>query len=266
MKILFSGCSIVRGDGLPSLDNDPGNFANIIGKSLGGRVTNIAQGGNSNERIFVETAAEMAKTPFDLVFVCWTSYPRHVFWPGLELYECRRCFTPNNTIIVEHNGNSLSWTTDQFEKIKKWFLLLTHDHYYILDICRYVRVLKKLAEAQGSKIYFVNSLAPWDSGYFEQFDQWSETTVKSNMLTNYTNQLLNSENRDDEQINALFHQMRKDYQSQGGISPDDWLNLYESLAFLQIDYGNDNEHPGPSSHKKFAEFLLKSFVLKNTKT
>lgn len=261
MEILFSGCSIVQGVGLPGLSQDPGNFANIVGNALGGRVTNIAVGGNNNDRIFVETAAEMSKNSYDHVFVCWTSYPRHVFWPGLELYECRRCFTPNFKTIVEHNGNDFSWSSDQFKEIQQWFMMLTHDHYHILDICRYVCVLKKLAELQGSKIYFVNAIACWDSGYFEQFDQQNEITIKSSMLTNYTNQLLNSDNRDDDQINALFHQMQKDYCREGGISSDDWLNLYQSFASLRIDYGNDNEHPGPLSHKKYAEFLLKKIKI-----
>jgi len=268
MEILFSGCSIVQGAGLPGLVVDPNNFTNIIGNILGGRVKNIAIRGNSNERIFLETAHELSQRSYDIVIVCWTGYPRHVFWPGLELYECRRSFTPTTqiqqpTIIPEHNGNDIVYTSDQFEKIKQWFMMLTHDHYYILDICRYISVLKKLVELHGGKIYFVNTLTTWDNGYFEQFKNLANSVIRPDMLTDYTNQLLNSNNRDDEQINALFHLMCKDYQQAGGIKSNSWLNLYQSLHSLKIDVGTDNEHPGPLSHKKYAELLINN-IQQNT--
>lgn len=261
MEILFGGCSIVQGVGLPGLAQDPDNFANIVGKELKGKVTNIAVRGNSNERIFLETAHELSQRRYDLVTVCWTSYPRHVIWPGLELYECRRALTPGPShlgpkTIIEHNGNDISWTSAEFEKIRQWFMMLTHDHYSILDICRYISVLEKLVGLQGGKIYFVNTLCAWDPGYFEQFDQLADTVVQPDMLTSYTNQLLNSEHRDDDQIDALFHIMGRDYQRVGGIRSTSWLNLYQSLNSLKVDLGDDNEHPGPLSHKKYAEFLI----------
>ena len=258
----------MQGVGLPGLAQDPDNFTNIVGDRLKGNVTNIAVRGNSNERIFLETAHELSQHRYDLVIVCWTGYPRHVFWPGLELYDCRRAFTPGLSrlspkTIVEHNGNDISWTSAEFEKIRQWFMMLTHDHYYILDICRYVSVLEKLAGLQGAKIYFVNTLCPWDPGYFEQFDQLADTVVRPDMLTTYTNQLLNSEHRDDDQIDALFHMMGKDYQQIGGVNSSCWLNLYQSLSSLKVDLGNDDEHPGPLSHKKYAEFLINS-IQQNT--
>jgi len=246
----------VQGVGLPGLAQDPDNFANIVGNKLKGNVTNIAVRGNSNERIFLETAHELAQRRYDLVVVCWTSYPRHVFWPGLELYECRRALTPDTKPIIEHNGNNVSWTSAELEKIRQWFMILTHDHYYILDICRYASVLEKFVDLQGGKIYFVNTLCYWDSGYFEQFDQLADTVVRPDMLTTYTNQLLNSEYRDDDQIDALFHMMGKDYQQVGGIRSTSWLNLYQSLTSLKVDLGDDNKHPGPLSHKKYAELLI----------
>ena len=258
MQILFSGCSVVQGVGLPGQAQDADNFANIISQELGGHVTNIAVRGNSNERIFVDTAVALSQRRYDMVFVCWTSYPRHVFWPGLELYECRRSLGPAQVPIVEHNGNDTAWSSADFERIRQWFVTLTHDHYSILDICRYGTVLKTLTELQGGRIYFVNTLAPWDNGYFEQFERLANTAVKPDMLTDYTNQLLNSEHRDDEQINALFQIMRQDLAQAGGILTQHWLNLYQSLHSLKIDTGNDpNQHPGPLSHKRYAELLLK---------
>ena len=258
MEILFHGCSFLEGVGLPGLTQDSDNFTNIIGQQLGGNITNMAKGGNSNERIFLETVCEITKKRYDIVIIGWTSYPRHVFWPGLELFECRRSMTPIKENIIEHNGNDIAFSSRQFEKIRQWFMTLTHDHYHILDICRYVTAIKSIVEEQGGKIFFVNAIAQWDTGYFEQFDRLSDIVVRPDMLTNYTNQLLNSDNRDDEQIDALFHLMGRDYQQVGNIQHQNWLNLYQSLKSLMIDTGNDNFHPGPLSHKKYADLLLKN--------
>ena len=73
MELLFSGCSFFEGSGLDGLVASPDNFANIVGQELGAHVTNIAQGGNSNERIFVETMSEIVKKSYDIVVVGWTS-------------------------------------------------------------------------------------------------------------------------------------------------------------------------------------------------
>lgn len=260
MKILFGGCSTVQGAGLAGLQKDPDNFTNIVGTVLGGHVTNVALPGNSNERIFVETAEEMCKNRYDLIFVGWTSFPRHVFWPGLELYECRRTLSPagreRDYPIKEHNGNDISWTSKKFRQIQEWFMMLTHDHYFVVDLCRYISILKNLANNQISQIYFLNNAAPWDPGYFEQFDKFKDSAVRPDMLTSYTNALLNSKNRDDDQINALFHKMGNDYQQAGNIQAPDWLNLYQPFVRSTVDLGNDGLHPGPLSHRRYAEFLL----------
>lgn len=256
MKMLFAGCSFFQGVGLDGLTESPANFANIVGQQLNAQVTNISQGGNSNERIFLETVCELAKKSYDVVVVGWTSYPRLVVWPGLELYNSRRSLCPIQQEITEHQGNDVVWSSKEFKKIKEWFMTLTHDHYYILDICRYVNSLKYIVEASVGKVYFVNTLAVWDSKYFEQFNVFADTVVKPDMLTKYTNQLLNSDNRDDEQINALFHVMGQDYRSTGGIQSANWINLYNSLNSNQIDLGNDNHHPGPLSHQKYAELIV----------
>ena len=266
MNILFSGCSVVQGVGLPDMASDAGNFANLVGHALNGRVTNIAHRGNSNERIFLDTAVELASNTYDLIIVCWTSYPRQVIWPGLELYECRRSLTPGSATMpeVEHNGNDRSWSSAQFEKMREWFILMIHDHYSILDICRYIKVLRAMVSGHKAHIYFVNTMTHWDTGYFEQFERLDHESVRPDMLTAYTNKILNSDNRDDEQINALFHKIKNDYHQAGGIQPQHWLNLYESLVSMKIDNGNDpNKHPGPLSHKRYAEFLTKNIKLKH---
>lgn len=257
MKILFGGCSMVQGVGLPGQDKDPDHFANIVGRALGGEVTNVAIRGNSNDRIFTDTCLELTRGDYDMVFVGWTSYPRYVFWPGLETYECRRSMTPAQTTVVEHRGNDIYWSQDELNRLQEWFMTVNHDHYSILDICRYTNVLVNLSKIMGFKLYFINSLNTWDTGYFEQFDRLADVEVRPDLLTAYTNQLLISHNRDDNEINQLFHIMRQDYAQVGGIHADHWINLYQSMESLTVDLGIDpNQHPGLQSHRRFAQIIL----------
>ena len=83
------------------------------------------------------------------------------------------------------------------------------------------------------------------------------------MLTEYTNELLNSNNRDDPQINELYHLIHSHYADNGGINQSRWLNLYQSFFNSMIDLGNDHMHPGLKSNKLFADFLTEEFKKHN---
>lgn len=261
-KILFSGCSYVEGYGLPFNKDDSNLFCNqlmnLVPEFCNKVINNIGVGGYSNEKIFVDTAYALLTDQYKFALVCWTSYPRFVCYPGLEEYECKKTIAPFTTAF-EHNGNTFSISKKKFEQLNEIFPLLMHDHYSIVDIMSYVNILKKIAEITNTKIFFVNNICHWDELYFEQFS--SNNIIKPEQLTAYTNSLLNSNNRDDSEINALFKKMSLDYENKGGIHSELWLNLYKSFNSMMVDFGNDNLHPGMQSHIIFAEFLAKQ--LKN---
>jgi hypothetical protein len=262
-SVLFSGCSFVQGCGLENEHENPEHFSNILATNLFGidhAIENIGVVGHSNDRIFLDTAVNLTKNHYDYAFVCWTALHRYVFWLGLELYESKRSFLPSKRftrvdMIEEHNGNNISWTAEKLTKLNDDFLLLNHPHYYIRDLIGYVNVLIKLAESQGTKIFFINNILPWDKNYFVHIDK----KVIPSMLTEYTNELLNSSNRNDQEINQLYHLMHGHYANQGGINSSHWLNLYSSFFDMMIDIGSDGLHPGIKSQRLFAECLTKEF-------
>ena len=267
-NILFTGCSIAAGAGLDDTCNNPGHYSNLLCNNLfdknNHQITNIAVGGYSNERIFLDSASYLIRDHYDYAFVAWTSLFRYVFWAGLELYECKRSFTPSKHFhkseeIIEHNGNNISWSSQELTKLSEKFLLLNHEHYYIRDIVTYVNILITIAESTGTKIYFINNLLPWDQDYFNHIPN----TITPSMLTTFTNQLLCSDNRSDEDINKLYHLMHQHYNEQGGIRNSHWLNLYTSFYSMTVDFGYDNEHPGLKSNKLFADFLTEEFKKHN---
>lgn len=257
-KLLFSGCSITQGIGLDSENNNKDHYINVFTKQAfdnNAVVKNIGVAGNSNFRIFLDTSIELTKEYYDYAFVSWTSYPRHVFWAGLELYECRRSLTPGLLEPSEHHGNDQSFSTAFFKDLRDKFVLVHHDHYEILDIIKYISLLSHIGTSIGTKIYFINNLCSWDYNYFNQL----HGSIKPNNLSDYTNKLLNSSNRDDSQIEKLYNIMHQQYNEAGGIRSAQWLNLYNNIRSMTKDVGTDNLHPGPKTHLHYGNFLTTQF-------
>lgn len=257
LKILFSGCSITHGDGLDLKNQNSMHYSNVLVSEVfdaQAHVNNIGVGGYSNLKIFLDTCIELTKSTqkYDFVFVGWTSYPRFYAQVGLEQYNCNRSFIPGSSLL-DFYGNNLSFSSKFLNNLRDSLSLISNPHYDILDIVQYVNILKLLAESKGTKIYFLNNLCQWDANYFNQI----ESPIKPDLLTNYTNKILNSNNRDDNQIDFLYRKMHKDYQSVGGIQKQLWLNLYDSMISMIIDLGTDNLHPGPLTHQSYGNFLAK---------
>jgi hypothetical protein len=260
INILFSGCSFVQGEGLDDEHNNINHFSNILANNLFNeryQIHNIGVRGYSNERIFLDTLHNLTKNQYDYAFVCWTSLARYVYWAGLELYECKVSLTPELIVNVEdYRKNSLF--SKKLNEFNSEFLLLNHPHYYIRDLINYINILINVAKYRNTKLYFINNMLPWDDKYFN----YMPDLVNPSILTNYTNELLNSKNRNDEQINELYHMMHSHYANNGGINKPNWLNLYQSFFNLMIDVGNDGIHPGINSHRMFAELLTNEFKKK----
>lgn len=253
-SVLFSGCSYVAGYDMENEHQNPKHFSHLLAGNLFGsnyKIHNIGVGGYSNERIFLDSAQALATNKFDYAFVCWTSLHRYYCWVGLETFNCVQCFTPNWTQLRDIKCNDITWTKEQLVDLGEKILLLNHSHYCIRDLVSYVNILISMAEHKGTKIYFINNILPFDQGFFDHI----QGKITPTMLTEYTNELLNSHNRQDDQIDQLYHMMHEHYKEKGGIQEKYWLNLYQSFSNMRIDFTQDRIHPGYKSHKQFAEFL-----------
>lgn len=256
-KILVSGCSYVHGTGLTDECNNVNHFFNVFTQQTfnDADVNNIGVEGHSNLRIFLDTCSELINNNYEYAFVCWTSYPRYVIWTGLETYETKRDFMPCSPInMVAHNGNDLSFDQKFLHDLRDKLSLVSNEHYDILDIVNYVNIIENLATFKQTKIFFINIICQWDSEYFTRVS----TPLPTN-LTNYTNKILNSDNRDDSEIFELYDKIHNDYRLRGTIKQHLWLNLYQSFKSLTIDYGTDNMHPGIKSHQLFGNYLAEIF-------
>ena len=79
-------------------------------------------------------------------------------------------------------------------------------------------------------------------------------------LDSYTNDILASDKRDDDEVFKLYNMIHEQYQHYGGIREDHWLNLYNSLDSMKIDTVSVEDcHPGYQSQQRFVEFLEPAF-------
>jgi hypothetical protein len=255
-QLLFAGCSLTQGVGLDLEQTDPANYCNVFSRLAfdASAINNIGQGGHSNLRIFMDTASQLLSKQYDCAFVGWTSYPRHVFYPGIERVNTRRWLIPNSPVEA-YQDNGVEFSQNELTMLRDQLLLLHHAHHDILDIVRYVNILVHLAESVGTKIYFINNLCHWDQGYFEKL----QDPVQVKDFTAYTKTLLGADTRQDPILIALYNQIHDEYATHGGIQEHLWLNLYDNIISNKVDIGNDNSHPGPATYTKYGTFLAQRF-------
>lgn len=257
-KVLFCGCSYVYGLGFELERNEPNLWVNLLksqGKFKNFELINTSWPGRSNSGIFQDAVYNLTNNNYDYAVIAWTSIPRFEFELGIETYTTKQVFIPNGP--CQNIGlNNVMYTKAYLEEIRDRFLSLVCDHYEIVNLVYYVNALVNLSNKLGTKIFFVNSLCPWDQNYFTKL-----TDVLPNKYTDYTKKLINVDNRDDKETFAIYNKMHDQYNQSGNIQEKHWLNLYNSLRSLQVDFNNDSLHPGIKSNQIYFELLNQSIEL-----
>lgn len=247
MKLLASGCSFTQGHGLTLEENDPNLWVNQLAHRLNSSVNNIAKHGYNNQTIFLETLIELSKNDYDLVLVAWSVIPRWNINLGFEWYST---FSHLNNYPV--NTNCKSYSVAWQKKLKNLLLEGHHDHWHLLDLIKYVNILVDLQNLKDKKIFFVNTYGPWSENFFVK----KQVQLPSD-LCEYTQDLLNVNTRDDDEIFKLYELMHQQYADNGGICEQHWLNLYKSFQSLQVDTVSQNDkHPGYKSQDVFVDNLM----------
>ena len=257
---LFSGCSFTNGDGFDKKKLNPDLWVNILYKNnvklQTTELLNIAEGGKSNAGIFQNTVWQLTNSPCKYAFVEWSGMPRFELSLGLELYATNVKFTPNANLL-DFNLNDASYSGKYLTNISNRLLALVHLHHEILNLVSYVNSLIKLCKLTNTKLFFINGMCPWDNNYFSP-----KENVLPNDYTDFTKILLTVNNRDDEQIFALYKKIHLEYNQLGGIQEHYWLNLYQSMLDLKQDVNSDNIHPGTKSNQVYAELFNQAITSK----
>ena len=249
---LFAGCSYTVGIGFALEKQEPRLWVNQLHNRLFSHTTqlNVSNGGRSNAGIFQDTINALLKYPVEYAFVEWTSMPRYELELGFEPYSTRQCFMPNGQ-CSDHNLNNVNYTSDYLNSIRDRFTSLAHDCYEILNLVEYTNTIINLSKLTNTKVFFINGLCPWDDNFFTRVDN-----VPPNQYTKYTQQLLNVDSRDDLEILELYNKMHNQIDELGGINPEHWLNLYDSMRTNKIDVNSDKLHPGKLTNDKYTNMFI----------
>lgn len=260
---IFTGCSFTKGIGLLDTCDDKNlwvnrlyNSSNSLGKT---KLLNLSVGGSSNIEIFTNSISALTNYNCQYLFVAWTSLLRYRFSLGVETYNVDQHWAAISQLTDVNINPGIVYSKKYLTNLKNKFLALHHDHAEIIKVLNYTTIINQLSQKLGVKVFFINNILPWDHNYFN----W---VFKNNRLpadtTAYTQELLNSTTRDDQEFFELYDRIHLEYQKTQGTTNCVWLNL--DRGFKQeffIDIGNDNLHPGIMSHLKFGDFLISS--LKN---
>jgi hypothetical protein len=247
-NILAVGCSYTKGHGLVDEEKNPLLWVNRLFQDVG-KVTNIAQHGWNNESIFHAAVEELSNKNYDVVLICWSAIPRYNVNVGLEWYSTRTLLTKDFDI---HINDNVTFSGKKLEKIGNSLLEFHNDHWDILNMVRYVNILIRLqVKLKKGKILFANGLGPWGKNYF-QTKPWNTPDE----LDDYTKFILSVDTRDDNEIKEIYNKVHNSYLNAGGIQEKYWLNLYNSLHDMRIDFAsNSDHHPGYQSQNYYASLF-----------
>ena len=246
---VFAGCSYTAGSGFELEKNEPSLWVNQLHDKFFSHTTklNVSHAGRSNAGIFQDTMRALVDYSVNYAIVEWTSAPRYELELGFELYTTRQVFMPS-TQCRSINTHSINYSSDYLNAVRDRFTALAHDCYEILNIVDYVNTILKVSKLTNTQVFFVNGLCSWDHNFFVK-----KTNCLPDQYTKYTQRLLNSNTRDDDEVFQLYCKMHDNFDSAGTINQNHWLNLYDSMRNQRIDVNQDKLHPGTQSNNLYVE-------------
>jgi hypothetical protein len=246
----FNGCSLTEGEGfLPEL-KDQFVYDRVLSEKFNFNRINIAEPGSSNYKIFMRTLPIIDKKQCDILFVQWSGLNRIWLSPGPETYYVAM---PNKNIKY-YQYRDIKIQKDEKYKFETTLSLFNHDYQNILDLIDYCNVLEKLSKIQNIKIVFINGLVPWQNDLVNVLN-----TNLSESLSTYTKNILDFDNRDDEEILKFVNVLQTKFLS---LNQDLWVNLFDAFNWRSIDKADDGKHPGVKSHAWLAD-QVSSYLIKN---
>jgi acetyl esterase/lipase len=190
------------GEGFPSDQRDRYIYDRLVSKKFNFDSDNIAVGGSSNHKIFMRSSAAMLSNKYDLVITQWTALNRIWLSPGPDAN-----FFVNDTSYPDYRYRDFYLSSSQKQFIRNTLLLMNHDYQNIIDLVDYCKILAAL-ETTTTKAIFINGLVPWNSDLVD-----SLSSDLSSCLSSYSKELLDFNNRSDQEIIEIFEKLQHNLQS-----------------------------------------------------
>jgi len=248
VKVAFVGCSLTRGDGFAMAYLAPEIWPNIISRVFNYDSRNLAITDASNLRIFQTASAAIKSKQYELIFCQWTALDRMWTSPAPNVWYC---LTDDKNDSFEYQNLKL----DPHEKneLTRMIKMLNHDYQNIMELVDYVNVLEDLARHHQVKLVHVNGMIPWksdlgDATVAQDFDRMSA----------YTRQVLDFDNRTDDQIKPLFETLHKKFIT---MNTKNWVNVFDAFIDKCQDFAPKGQYPGTRSQVIISN-QVRSFIHK----
>lgn len=260
MTTLFVGCSYTFGEGFAQQNHEPNLWVNLLHSNIkqlsSTELVNLGETAASNEKIFYKASRYIAAYRPRFAFVQWTGSPRYNILLGIEPYHTNQYFAFDGS-VYDHHLHSIDYSAAYLENIRNRFLSLHHPHQSILNIVEYTNSLIELCQLTKTQLFFINGLCSWDRDYFTKLNNSTP-----NKYTAYTQKILETHTRDDNQVYILYDRIHSDYAQAGTVQESLWMNLYDSFLNNRVDTNNDNLHPGIKSNQFYFELVRNSLTNK----
>lgn len=217
--IYFGGCSITMGAGFEQSQQDPRIYPNLVkGRN---QSINDAEGGSSNLKIFTKAAKAIVDDLADIYVIQWSAVHRHWVYP-----------MPNQGIYI---GSAIE--NNRYQDFVRQYQSLNHDYPNLMAVIDYSRILHALAESRHMMIIFVNGMLSWKQDWTDPYMQGLLEGLAQKEKQDFIERFKNNLELMDR---------------------DNWTNIYESIAEMQIDDAPLDHHPGPKTHEKIAAMIDKT--------
>lgn len=224
--IYIGGCSISTGAGFPGDKNNSDIYPNRLAQYFGTTVVNDAEGGSSNLKIFLRACKALIDDQCDLFVVQWTAIHRHWLYP-----------TPDSGLFI---GTPMESGEDT--KFVAEFQKRNHDYGNIMQLIDFCRIIQDMAKVKNKKLVFVNGRVDLSPDMADRTLHRSEHFVR-----------LISDLRQEQQ-NDFAEQLINNFEL---VDWNQWANPWTSVAYMQIDNAPLDRHPGPATHAKLTQQILK---------
>ena len=229
---VVTGCSYARGIGLDQVSADENLWCNVVHQTVPQlretRLINRAVSASNNQDIFHATVAALVDQPnCRYLFVAWSELVRYLINPGFENYTTTLFLSANSQISAITVNPAVTMDQTYLCNIRDRFLSLHHPHHEIVKLLRMSATISKLCAQRNITVWFINSLLPWDPGFF---DPVITDSRRPSDCTAWTQEILNASTRSDEEFFSLYDRMHRDYDSTGAKPHGrTWPNLDVSM-------------------------------------
>ena len=229
----FCGCSLTEGQFL--IDKESTRFSFLVGNLLNLDTKNYAVGGDGNSDIFLQSLQSIQDN--DITITEWTSPGRQKFYH----YVDRWSYSKNTSCSIDTiNAEDYKLFTILYQILDSYY----NQYHYI---SKYTTILDSIAEKLNKRIFYMNGIMHIDQIFLDKHTDFD--LVKLDKLTK---EILNFDNLPDDDIVKNLTAIRTYLKT---VTNKTWINITTSMVDMTVDRATDNSHPGPVSHKKYAELI-----------